>query len=47
MFMSNIYTLVAPNRVLSYLTSSNEIVMSDFNAFRFFLDTLYEVAMDE
>ena len=39
MFMSNIYTVVDPNRVLGHSNSNSEIVMGD--AFRFAWDTLY------
>ena len=41
MLMSNIYTPVGLNGVLRHSNSNNEIVIGDFNAFRFFWDTLY------
>ena len=39
--MSIIYALVGTNRVLRHSNSNNEIVIGDFNSFRFFWDTLY------
>jgi hypothetical protein len=39
--MSIIYALVGTNRVLRHSNSNNQIVIGDFNSFRFFWDTLY------
>jgi hypothetical protein len=39
--MSIIYVLVGTNRALRHSNSNNQIVIGDFNSFRFFWDTLY------
>ena len=39
--MSIIYALVGTNRALRHSNSNNQIVIGDFNSFRFFWDTLY------
>ena len=41
--MSIIYALVGTNRALRHSNSNNQIVIGDFNSFRFFWDTLYRV----
>ena len=42
--MSIIYALVGTNRALRHSNSNNQIVIGDFNSFRFFGDTLYRVS---
>jgi hypothetical protein len=39
--MSIIYALVGTNRALRHSNSNNQIVIGDFNSFRFWGDTLY------
>ena len=39
--MTIIYALVGTNRALRHSNSNNQIVIGDFNSFRFFWDTLY------
>ena len=40
--MSIIYALVGTNRALRHSNSNNQIVIGEFNRFRFFWDTLYK-----
>ena len=43
--MSIIYALVGTNRALRHSNSNNQIVIGDFNSFRFFGDTLYIILL--
>ena len=43
--MSIIYALVGTNRALRHSNSNNQIVIGDFNSFRFFWDTLYIICL--
>jgi hypothetical protein len=45
--MSIIYALVGTNRALRHSNSNNQIVIGDFNSFRFFWDTLYNLTDEE